>query len=438
MKNKSQELLTYLGIYIYLFDMCMLPTFHVAGLPFKFSYLISLVWVVLFALRLNIRLGPTSLYSSSNNSLLRKSHDGYSMLLCVYVIIFVTIIGEITASVYTTLVDTSSFRNAIFFYFVLIGGMGIGYTKYDFDKDVLIIILIAYCSVNILLSALGTSAPYFIRSLYRYVGAGESKFGFLRIVGTMGNPNATLCVMNTLLLSIVVFIRRNQINISSKIKLIAILIFPILTICFINSRSEFLVTATLEAVLLYTVFQKQKDMLKSMLWVLICLVLAIILFNVVFSKLVQKYPTVAYSINRLSTIFSSDSTKATDSIEDRPFIHLEEFAARFAKSPIWGTGFSSGQQYPFIRSTETYHNDWFRIFASGGIIGGIAWIFMIIKAIKKCEIIYLLPFIVTAVSNTFIASPPAIGIYFMTAMVLIRLDENDSSKALKERIPTNG
>ena len=260
-------------------------------------------------------------------------------------------------------------------------------------------------------------------NFYRFTGENEDLLSSLRFVGTMGNPNATLCVMNTLFMSIIVFIRKDKIEINNKFKLLVVMLLPLITDCFINSRGEFLVTAVLEAVLLYTVFQKQRNLFKMVAWALVVAVIGVVLFRVTFGYLSEKYPTVAYSLKRILSIFGESTGVETDSASDRPFIHYDEFIVRFLKSPIWGSGFSVGNEFPFQRSCQSYHNDWFRIFASGGVIGGWWWIWMIVKAVKKCGIFYLLPFLVTANSNTFIGSFAALGIYFMTVMALIRYEE---------------
>ncbi len=419
-KNKKNLL-----IYILLADICLLPTWHIFGLPFKFAYVICFFCLFLYITNIRFGFGPNIPQTDNGVYKLKHSVQANKMLWCVAGIIVVTIFGEITTAFYTSLVDISPFRNAIFFYVVLLCCLGIGYVKYDYNKDYLIVVMAVYCIFNILLSALGTSAPSFLLNLYRLSGERGEVLSSLRIGGIMGNPNATLCIMNMLFMSIVVFVQKDLISINNKFKMIFILLLPLITNSFINSRGEFLVTAILEIILIYTILKKSRDLFKTIIWIAVMILLAFLLFNVVFGYLADKYPTVSYSIDRILSIFGGDSGVETDSISDRPFIHADEFIARFFKSPIWGTGFSTGTYFPFERSCQSYHNDWFRIFASGGVLGGIMWIYLIVIAVKKCGLFYLLPFLITANSNTFIGSFAALGIYFMTVMVLIRCEDEN-------------
>ena len=386
MRVKDKQENSTFAIYIFLFDMCILPTFHIAGLPFKVAYLISFLMVFLYLVNANIRISSRIIVANTNFKSMRSNPQARRMLLCVAAIILITMLGEMTCYFYTTIVDSSPLRNAIFFYIVLLGSMIIGYCQYNYNKNYLIFLLVLYCGINIIFSILGTGAPLFLRRLYNMIGEKENFYFSLRMVGTMGNPNATLCVMNMLFMSIVVYVRRGEIKVDSLPKLSVIVVLPLFTNGFVNSRGEFLVTLVIMIGLFFAIMDNNENISKTILRIGIIIAVGLIAFYFLLNYLLAKYPTVAYSINRLSSIFSvgTNTTVETDSLSDRPFIHFDEFVDRFKTSPIWGTGFGKGNTYPFLRSCESFHNDWFRIFGSGGILGGCVWLYMIYISIKKC------------------------------------------------------
>lgn len=408
MKTLDQRLINRAMIYIFLFDLCIMPTFHIAGIPFKLSYCIGFLFVFLY-------------HTTNRDYILpmKCSPKGRLVLNCISLIMALTLLGEMTTIVRVQTIDSSSFRNAMFFYFVFLGGVILSYCESDFDKDFLVILLLVYCLLNISLSALGVSTPSVIKRLYSMNNEG-SAFS-LRTSGTLGNPNATLCVMNMLYMSIVHFIKNGEIDITNNLKLSIILILPILTNCFINSRGEFLVTSMITISLIVVLIKSSESFTSTVLRLSIIAILSIMLIFLVSSYLIAKYPTVKYSIDRLTSLFTSSTNTAieTDSLSDRPFIHMQEFWDRFSQSPIWGTGFSSGGVYPYLRSCQSYHNDWFRIMGSSGILGLLLWVILIVVAIGQCGPIVLLPFFITSLSNTFIASPPALGVYYLTVMCSI-------------------
>ena len=125
-------------IYVYIADICLLPTWHAAGLPFKFAYLFGFMWLSFFVAGIKVNMGYGISLGAEGAYELKHSEQGRKMLYCVLGIMLVAALGELTAAAYVQLVDMSSFRNAMFFYVVLICSLGIGYTQYDFNKDYLL------------------------------------------------------------------------------------------------------------------------------------------------------------------------------------------------------------------------------------------------------------------------------------------------------------
>ena len=402
-------------LYIFLFDFCILPTFHIFGLPFKVSYLIGFVWLLYFAL-----------FDRANP--LRKSKEGLRVVGCFLGIIIVTTLGELT-SFFVAGTDFDYYIKQLFFFIVLISCVVLAYNYHYFNKGYFVFLLIVFCLVNILFGALGSKIPSFFIKLY-ISNNDSSVLDYNRINGTLGNPNATLCLMNMIFMAIIVFIRKGEIHVGASWKMIVLIILPILTNAFINSRGEFLVTAFLEVVFIFSVFQKVKS-IRKIIWVVTLAVVFIVGYNILFGYLATQYKTVSFSLSRIMGLFEENYTTVyetgTDSFSERPFIHLDEFFDRFMFSPIWGSGFDVGPGV-LTRSTTAYHNDWFQMFASGGLIGGLLWVCLFVFAARKCGLFYLVPLFVTAISNSFINSPFALGVFFITSICCLRKQELNPKK----------
>ncbi len=424
MKQTSNSLFL---IYLLIFDMCILPTSHVFGIPFKISFVICILWYFCNITKTSIKTGSGVVIYLFDSRNALKSTYGRKLIMSMSVIIAMTVLGEISLLLMTDIINYSYTRNLLFGYILLVAFMGIGYEYYNFNKSYLVFILVLYCGINVVFSSLRKNAPYLLKSIYGIVGEDSEEAALsLRINGTLGNPNATLSLMNCIFMSIIVYYAKNMIDLNNRFKLIIVMTVPIITNLFVNSRGEFLITMCLEGVLVYFAVLKQPNPEKRMELVAVLMMMLVVGLAIVWRVLVPNYPTVQYGIERMrDTINGANYERlgASETITERPFIHAREFVDRFVISPIWGTGAGVGSEYPFSVSSSQYHNDWFGIFASSGIVGGASLMYMVYLSAKKSGAFYIVPFAVTAVSNGFVASYYAIGIYFMTVMSVIRFEE---------------
>ncbi|MBR0173721.1 MAG: O-antigen ligase family protein [Lachnospiraceae bacterium] len=318
----------------------------------------------------------------------------------------------------------SPISKVLFFYMLTIASIGIGYAEHRFNKEILVYLMLFYCGINICLSALRTEAPLFLRVFYNLTGEHEADYFTRRVVGTMGNPNATLCVMNVLFMGVVLFIMNKEIKIDGIAKTMAIMGSPLIMNLFVNSRGELIITIFLEIVLLGVIIRRRRYSFNGMVVILVCVLLAAGVIVFAYTCLAPKYETVAYGLNRLVRMYA-DNERFTDadSVIRRPFLFVGSFLTRFMVSPIWGSGFSAVNSLDYARSVDSYHNDWFRILASTGLIGLALWMRMISIIVKNCGYFFILPFIITASTNTFIESYMAMSVYFICIASTIHAKE---------------
>lgn len=402
-----------------LLEVIMLPKLQILG-RFKFMYFFIAFWF------LNYCLSPRYIILKAyinHRSLARR------IINLILILAVLGILGELTMLMFTDKTPSLNFIETEFIYFVMACSVGIGYCEYRFNKKLLLWLLYIYIGINIFVSLIGSNIPSFFLnfwSSYREVG--------YRNHGIIGNANASLAIMNVIFLCIVVLAYKNKIIISG-IHLGLVTILPLLCNMFINSRGEFLQTIILEIIFFYILLRQSNNLTKSILKILIIVASLIIMYIFVFDYLYYNYPRIQTSLERLKTIkdiFYIDSNKTSETIL-RPFYAFDDFINRFIKSPIWGTGFSGGNNFPFIRDGISYHNDWFGMLINGGIIGFGIWICFVTIAVKLGGIVMVLPFVTTAISNTFILSNACMMTYFLLLGMLIHYDEVEKmNKNLKK------
>ena len=410
-------------LYLFLFDSILLPTMHVGSIPWKFGWMIGPIAVFCHFVNVKVKVGSRYIFDGHVEE---KSVANFLVRDMIF-IIMLSILGELTCLIYITPDGYKAFFQAEFFYLVMIGSMIIGYACYNFNKDVLVWFLVFFCSINITFSLLRFNTPNIIKRIYGINALNEAEAFSKRITGTMGNPNATLCVMNVIFMSIIVFMIRGEIKLNRVYKLMIVIFLPIITNMFVSSRGEMIVTVLLECVLLYWLLKKKVYTLQVKIFFVAGIILAFLLILVMKFVLVDKFATVEYGLERLTEIFGgTGNSDPSNSILKRPFLCFEDFWPRFIRSPFWGTGFSSNADSVFKRSSSSMHNDWLGVMSSTGIMGLLIWLHIGYVSVKKCGIFFCIPFFVTALSNTFIGSCPAMVIYFITVMCVIRKQDECS------------
>ena len=331
------------------------------------------------------------------------------MLKAFWIVIAISFMSELTMLLFSDIADAQPFFDGILYYLQIIGALGLGYSLWKMNPKILVWVLYVYCLLNIALLVAYSFLPSVFKNLY-----GEYYISGIRIRGTGGNANTTLLVMNMLLMGIVMMVHKDILKVKG-IHVWLILILPLLTNFFVSSRGEFVETVLLELIYFYFIMKKDKNRMRKVTRMIIILCVLFIAYVVVFKYLYNSNENIRYGIDRLMKLgeltSEGESSEEVDTLS-RPFFRADVFWARFKHSPIWGAGYSYGTDADFIKSVNGYHNDWFRVLASVGIIGFCLWFKSVRSIVKSVGIYVLLPFLLAGLSNTFLQSTHAFNIYF--------------------------
>lgn len=417
-QKKNNPILIYtLVALVFLIDETIFPVFHFAGVPFKVSYVILLFSLVfyLFSIRVN----------SDLRFAIRKSSPAKKMVYLLGALIALSCLGEFTMRIFSDAADTQPFMDAILNYLFMMAAFILGHAIYRYNKKILLYVLYLYCLINIGLLMFYDALPSFITNMY-----GEYYVTGIRIRGTGGNANTTMLVMNMILMSIVVLYKLKKMEITG-VHVWLVLVVPVITNVFVSSRGEFVQTVLLELFYLYCLVKNETNKTKTINRILVIVVLLVGAYFFVFHYLYNVNENVRYGIDRLSTIGSATDVEGYETGEVdtimRPFFRADVFWNRFKHSPIWGAGYSFGTAENFIKSANGYHNDWFRVLASTGLLGFACWFSLVKRAVKKTGLVILLPFLLAGLSNTFLQSTHALNVYFLLLGTAFHFSEDDQN-----------
>ena len=386
---------------VFVFDCAVMPVIKIGELSFKISYLIAFGSIALFVWHSLLH----------GRTVLRGAGKVLGALTWYIVLLF---FGQFwTMFFYEIPIDTEFWKIAIGG-ILMVGSVYFGYMcKTDIGK-------ITYWSfvinvvINCILALLGKEAPAFLTNLYS-IAVETYIDGYYRNGGMIGNPNSTLLITNMVLLLIIVLYKFDKIKLSN-IKIASIYMLALAADIIVSSRGELLQTIGLLAYFTYLQVKKNPDVKKlftRLAAVTGIVVLAIALF---WGDIVEQYPNIEVSWERMTSLTEVMDTTAEDaelSSIARPFLKTDVFWSRFQHSPIWGTGVEAGGPHAdFAKGTTGYHNDFYMILASAGILGLVFWLSIIRQGVTKIGWCMLAPFVVTAISNTFVRSYFGTMIYF--------------------------
>ena len=408
--------------FVFVFDCAVLPVFKVFGMTFKISYLIGFIFLFGFFLS----------EMANRNNLKNSEVHGIGIRIIFFVLL--AVFGEFFFALLEKLTETGQLIKLIIGCLLMVGSLYFGYALKNKRFNFLFYCLIINNVVNILLALLGRMAPGFLLKIYA-ISVDTYIDGYYRNGGIIGNPNATLLIMNMLLLAIVVLYSKGLLKLGS-IKIVICIIMPLFCDIAVSSRGELIQTVLIEAYFVYSVFKKQKkvfDFVKIIIVSAVVTSVSLLIFNFV---ILPKYPNIRLSIDRLTEIeeiTQTDSNEMTDTVA-RPFYKWDVFINRFKVSPVWGSGTDAAYSNveSFAKGTTGYHNDWFLVLATSGIAGFLLWIGIIKKGVHHCGFILLTPIVTTALSNTFIQSWAGTMLYFFTIGVVLR--QGDNGDATPSRI----
>ena len=288
---------------------------------------------------------------------------------------------------------------------------------------------VANVIANCILALMGRAAPSFMVKLYS-ISLETFMDGYYRNGGIIGNPNSSLLVTNMILLLVVVLYRHDKIGLSGM-KLGSLYFLSIAADIIVSSRGELLHTILILSYLTYWVAKKTGSTAKTLKKFASMAIVIVVVVGVLWGGLVERFPNIQISLDRMNSITSVLDASEEGGEEEintiaRPLLRFNVFWERFRHSPIWGTGIDgNGNISDFQKGTTGYHNDFFMILGASGILGLLLWLMIIKKAIYKIGLCMLFPFMVTAISNTFVRSYFGTMLYFFIIGYVLSIKDKE-------------
>ena len=406
-------------------DQLLLPMFHFGSVSFKISYLILGFWLVNWL---------------SNTSYVDRERRDITRVLSVFsIIIFCSLLGELwLASKYNIQSYSDTTKNVIT-YLLAAFAFGLGRSSRRFRIEWLIQVLYAAVALNLSFIIFKNDLPSWIISFYYPEAAVSDAIGFqsvadiialLRPRGLFGNPNASMLMVNIIVLAICIALRKKVIAIRSLISGAVLISLPVILAALLASRAEFVVACVLGYLNYQALKSSYGRLLKKLLPVIIISMFAA---GTIFTdKLGESFSfNVERAFSVSQTFQISDETQASIA---RPLMTLGVFIARFLSSPIFGSGISPAESPDFSEGTQYYHNDWFYILSTSGVIGFFSLIWLLFHLLKRLGWPVIIPFILPGFVNTFVLNVPAFIAYFgMVGILLTSVDLRSMSRANERR-----
>ncbi len=410
---------------IFIFDCAVMPVIKIGSLSFKMSYIIAI--------------GSVGYYLLTRWSVLQRKNHYIDFTICMLVAYACLVaIGELDSVLFFGVSVSNNFYKVLIGCVLMIGSLYYGFCCRLNIGNIVFWAFIANAVVNSILALLGTNAPAFMLKLYS-ISVDTFIDGYYRNGGIIGNPNSSLLVTNIILLALVLLYRFDKLKLGS-IRIALVYLVSLAADIIVSSRGELLHSIILLVYFTYWVFKKTKNptlFLVRMGSIAVVLTVGIVLFN---TTLVSQFENIQTSMDRMDTLESITDTTASDASTSsimRPFFKFSVFSKRFPHSPVWGTGIDGGGNHAdYIKGTTGYHNDIFMILGAAGILGLIAWFLIIKNAVKHISICFLSPFMITAISNTFIQSYFGTMLFFFIMGYCYRNCSKKASQSHGQKSPS--
>ena len=272
-------------------------------------------------------------------------------------------------------------------YLLSLFSFGLGLTASRFNVRWLFPVLLVSVSLNFAFIFLKSQLPEPLINMY-YGTAVLEDFADLGLTsaeqipnlsrprGLFSNPNGSAFLVN-IIRYLFFWVSNTKYVLSPALVLFFIIISPLILSTLLASRGEFVVSLIL-AVLHYKAIYNDHLQKNRVSYVLRLNILVILIPLSLLLYLSQKVDLVELqsNINRVMSVLSVlENTNAQEAeVRElsglaRPLLTVVEALERFKASPIFGTGYASiqGHEY-FSAGTDYFHNDWFRIFVTSGVI----------------------------------------------------------------------
>lgn len=410
---------------ILVYDQLLLPMFHIGSFSYKVSYFLIGIWLLYYCLN-----SKNVLKSAvARIELKRFSFLIIGIMLC-------SIAGEFLTAFLFGINSFAETLRSLTIYILMILSFGLGLSAINFSTRNLIWVLYISVILNLLFIFFKSTLPPFLINLYypsrvlsSWVEFGISDVNEIlelaRPRGLFENPNGSAFLVNIVALSIYVAIKNKMLEIPHFLVSLGIIIFPMFISVLLASRGEMIVGLIL-AVLNYKLLFKHISFKTKI--IIFSVVLGVIFsMGIYLLKNLDENGSLTSSFDRILSIFEVlNQEKAESSYEarnqgiSRPLLMLENAAYRFIYSPFFGSGFTGEHSFPFDHPTQYYHNDWFRLILTSGLIGVFLMFKIIFKYCLPLGLAVVLPFILPGLVNTFLLNIPAVIFYFFMIGFLYR------------------
>jgi O-antigen ligase len=390
-----------------LVDQLLLPMFHIGGFPFKVSYLV-----------LGLALLPRMQESNAAGWDRARVTRDWQVALAIGAIVVAGILGELWLSATHSGVAHDEAVRSSATYVLAVLAFFLGQRATGFRFEWLVRIFLVAVTLNFCFIIFRNSLPDWLTGFYFPEQAGEmSVFEYIRPRGLFGNPNVSAHMVTIPLLFVHVALRHRLLIVSSTTVGVAIVALPVLLSGALATRGELIVSLVLGFLNYRLLFGKRSLRPGRVRRMLLAGGIAALLFTSA-AQIARSSDWASQFVRVSAMVFDAETRTSRQGGIARPLIALEDARARFVASPVFGTGFGAAEVYPFDDGTIYYHNDWFRLFVTSGVIGFLAMVWLLWRFAWPLGWPVLIPLFLPGMVNTFMLNVPAFICYFLMLGVL--------------------
>ena len=390
-------------------DQLLLPMFRLGPVSFKFSYLILGFWLLHWLSRLN---------KVANG--LRDINRVFGVFA---VILSCILLGECWLGFFYNVPSYyEAIRGSLTLVFAALA-FGLGRSSTRFRLEWLLPILFTAIALNMLFIIFRTDLPSWLIYFYVPERATYDRIGFQSVEdiialarprGIFGNPNASMLMVNLIVLFIHLAIRNKVLRIRSATAATLLIVLPVFLSMMLASRGEFLVSLLLAFLNYRALAFRQGRSLRKMVTMTILIFFIVAMGTIFFLKVGDDigFKHEAKRLYHLLQLFEQRDGEEKAFTILRPLITLKSFIGRFSKSPLFGTGISAADADHFSDGTQYFHNDWFYILTVSGLFGFFSMFWLLCHFWFRLGWPILIPFVLPGLINTFMTNIPAFIAYF--------------------------
>lgn len=419
-------------------DQLLLPMFHIGGIPIKPSYVLLGVWF----------LGQ---FINNNQNVLSKARqrDFRRLALAFGGIIASALLGDfILRANFQVAFAYETIRN-ILIYALIVLSFGLGQCARQFDMRWLIRILYISLALNLLVTVFGNYAPWLLDFYYgasAYSSPEWQEWGITsreillergRPLGLFGSPTISMLQIDIIFLFVVIAQNHRLLPRPSFPGAFAITVLPVALTIVYGARSEFPVALTLGTIFAYSYWGEALGRIRGKL-IIAFATLLVLSTLLLLPQIIGDESDIGYNATRMVNLLQGEDERlrldtAYAPAILRPLITLDIAFERFLFSPLFGSGFNVVPIFPFDYSVAYFHNDWFFVLVTSGLIGFGIWLWIIRIFCMPIGWLALFPYFLPGLTNTFVLAIPSVMFYFfMIGLLRDRLRAGTVAGSIRE------